>query len=190
MKKVVIIDHFDSFVFNIERYVKELGYDAVVLSCDKVSVVDVLNFKPSHLIFSPGPCGPHDTGISKCLMRQSLGVIPILGICLGSLVLYDLCKGLVGSAIVPRHGKSILIEYENDFLFDGVAKLMQVGLYHSLAMQANVPSSLKVLSRCKDGQIMAVKHCEFIAYGLQFHPESILTLQGHKILSNFLNMRY
>ena len=190
MSKVVVINHFDSFVFNIARYVKELGYDCIVLSCDEVSVLEVLKFDPSHLIFSPGPCGPNDTGVSKDLMMHVLGVIPILGICLGSLVLYELCQGSIDSAVVPRHGKSILLEYEKDLLFDGMAKLMQVGLYHSLIMQDDVPTVLRVLSRCKDGQLMAFKHCEFIAYGLQFHPESILTLQGHKILSNFLNMRY
>jgi para-aminobenzoate synthetase component 2 len=190
LQSVVIIDHFDSFVFNIARYVKELGFNAKVYRCDEVSVADVLKLHPSHLIFSPGPCGPNETGISHELMFEALGVIPILGVCLGSLVLYSLCGGKIGGAVMPRHGKSILLAYAADPLFSGMTKFMQVGLYHSLIMQDEVPSCLKVLSRCQSDQIMAVKHRDFIAYGLQFHPESILTLQGSKLLANFLSMRY
>ena len=190
MIKVVIIDHYDSFVFNLYRYVLELGLAAVVVKCDQLTVQEIIDLNPSHLIFSPGPFGPDKVGVSRDLMRYYLGKVPILGVCLGSLILYSICAGLVVPAIRPRHGKSVLLDTPEDALFLGVAKQMQVGLYHSLMMAKLVPTAIKVLAYCDQGQIMVIKHKNHLAYGVQFHPESILTLQGQTIIANFLKMRY
>ena len=190
MNNIIIIDHYDSFVFNLYRYVIELGSSAKVISCDSQSAVDIMALKPSHLIFSPGPCGPDETGVSLELMQLALGKVPILGVCLGALVLYKLCGGNIEKALVPRHGRSILLEYSNDDIFLGMSKFIEVGLYHSLMMGRVIPSELKGLSWCEDKQIMVVKHCKFFAYGVQFHPESILTLQGKILLANFLRISY
>lgn len=190
MLKVVIIDHYDSFVFNLSRYVLELGFEAVVIKCDQLTLAEVIQLNPSHLIFSPGPFGPDKVGISRDLMQYYLDKVPILGVCLGGLVLYSICDGLVVPAIRPRHGKSILLDVPEDKLFLGLASKMQVGLYHSLMMDELVPAALKVLVRCDQGQIMAVKHVKYLAYGVQFHPESILTLQGQAMIANFLKMQY
>ena len=186
MSNVIIIDHYDSFVFNILRYVLELNKNARVISCNIMKAKDIMQLSPSHLIFSPGPCGPDDTGVSSELMRLALGKIPILGICLGSLVLYQLLGGEIEPALMPRHGESILLEHSNKYILQGLSKYAEVGLYHSLMMGGILPEKVEVIARCKKNQLMAIKHVDFDAYGLQFHPESILTLQGKMILKNFL----
>ena len=188
MSKVLIIDHYDSFVYNITRYVERLGYTTEVVRCDAASAEALMALKPSHIIFSPGPCGPLQTGVSMPLMSAALGNIPILGICLGAQALAVMLGGIVIRAIRPRHGQGIQIEHDGSFLFEGLSSPMHVGLYHSLMIDSkSLPSTVAVTACCPEGQVMAIAHQTQPAWGVQFHPESVLTPQGHRVLSQFLN---
>ena len=184
MNKVIIINHFDSFVFNIHRYILELGYNSQVIDCENIN----LDIQPSHLIFSPGPLAPPHTGMSSSLMQKHIGKTPILGICLGSLILYHLLSGTISTATKPSHGQSIMLNYKEDNIFNNLPNPIQVGLYHSLMMALPQPKNIEVLATCQNNQIMAIKHKHSLSYGLQFHPESILTPQGKNIIANFLKM--
>jgi anthranilate synthase/aminodeoxychorismate synthase-like glutamine amidotransferase len=189
MNKVMIIDHYDSFVYNLAHMVSVLGAQVVVISCDDCTPDQLNSYQPTHLIFSPGPCGPKETGLSAAVMRAWLGRIPILGVCLGSLVLYHICGGAIVPATQPRHGKQIALCHAGQGLFAGVDSPAVVGLYHALMMAPEVPEALRVLLYCPQQQIMAIQHRQAHAYGLQFHPESILTPQGLQLLRNFLALK-
>ena len=186
--KVVLIDHYDSFVYNIVHAVEGLGYPVQIMRCDVIDFNSIAADPPSHIIFSPGPCGPLETGQTLDLIRAQLGQIPILGICLGAQALAYALGGQVVSAYQPRHGYAVQIFHEHSELFDQIQNPMTVGLYHSLMIDAaTLPSVFKITARCENHQVMAIEHHDARAYGFQFHPESILTPMGTQLFKNFLS---
>lgn len=185
---VVIIDNYDSFVHNLARYVGQLGFARRLFRNDAISVADVLALQPSHIILSPGPCTPAEAGICLDLIARCYQTIPLLGVCLGHQAIGAAFGGTVTRAQVPMHGKPSLIEHHQQGILQGLANPLQVGRYHSLIIDsATLPICLEVTAWSQDKEIMALAHKDFPVYGVQFHPESILTEHGYELLSNFLH---
>ena len=188
---IVIIDNYDSFVWNLARYVGELGYPRVVLRNDAVSVAEVAALTPSHLIVSPGPCGPDEAGISNAVIRELGPGTPLLGVCLGHQCIGAVYGGRVRRAGRPMHGKTSLVAHRGQGLFEGLPSPLTVGRYHSLVVAPEaLPAGLEALATSEDGEIMALRHREHPVVGVQFHPESVLTEGGHRLLANFLEGRF
>ena len=186
---ILLIDNYDSFVYNLARYVEELGYSTQVKRNDKVSLAEIAQMNPSHILISPGPCTPNEAGISMPLIQAFSGKIPILGICLGHQAIAQVFGGAVIRASKPVHGKSSKILHEGTGLFAGIKPAFNAGRYHSLIVsQENLPKVLVVDALSPDGEIMALHHQDYAVYGLQFHPESVLTEAGYELLKNFLNI--
>lgn len=184
---ILLIDNYDSFVFNLARYVAELGFDYQVYRNDKVSLSDIESLQPSHIILSPGPCTPNEAGISLALIERFLDKIPLLGVCLGHQAIAQACGALVVRADNPMHGKGDKIFHDNSKLFEGLPNPLQVGRYHSLLVEStSVPEALKVTATTQSGEIMAIEHRAYPVYGVQFHPESVLTMHGYDILKRFI----
>ncbi len=183
---ILLIDNYDSFVYNLARYLQELHEDTQVVRNDALSLADIETLNPQAIVLSPGPCGPDQAGICLELVRSFAGRIPILGVCLGHQVIAQAFGGHVKRAGKPMHGKASRITHNQNDLFDGLPDPLQVGRYHSLSIEA--PEALDVLSTSPDGEIMAVRHKELPVWGVQFHPESILTHHGHDLLKNFLKL--
>jgi anthranilate synthase/aminodeoxychorismate synthase-like glutamine amidotransferase len=185
---IVLIDNYDSFVFNLARYVSELGYDYCVKRNDKITLKEIENLNPSHIIISPGPCTPLQAGISMPVIRHfSQREIPILGVCLGHQAIGEVYGGTIQRAKYPMHGKSALIQHNNMGLFAGLPNPLRVARYHSLIVSDDhFPEELTVTARCNAGEMMALQHKSKPIFGVQFHPESILTEQGHDLLNRFL----
>lgn len=185
---ILLIDNYDSFVFNLARYVEELGFRSVVKRNDDITLDEITQLKPSHIIISPGPCTPTDAGISMDVVRFLGSFIPILGVCLGHQAIGQVYGCKVVKAKRPVHGKRSLVYHHADPLFRRLNNPLNVGRYHSLILSdENFSSVLSVLARDEKGEIMAVKHNHFPIWGVQFHPESVLTEQGHLLLRNFLD---
>lgn len=188
-QQILLIDNYDSFVFNLARYLQELGVDTAVVRNDQLTVEEVRKLAPSAIVLSPGPCTPAESGISEQLVRELHQTIPILGVCLGHQAIVTAFGGNVIKAPVPIHGQTATIQHDALKLFARCPNPMTVGRYHSLiAAEASLPAALLVTSRTSDGLIMSVEHRRFPVYGVQFHPESILTSHGHQLLLNFLNL--
>ncbi|MDH2348322.1 aminodeoxychorismate/anthranilate synthase component II [Bradyrhizobium sp. SSUT77] len=187
---IVIIDNYDSFVFNIARYFCTLGEATEIVRNDKVSVSDVVGLNPRAVVISPGPCTPVEAGISNAIVRQLSGFVPILGICLGHQCIGSVFGGRVVRARRPMHGRTAYVTHDGQGLFKGLPLPLCVGRYHSLVVELNELSAphLVVTSRSEDGEIMALSHRRQPTYGVQFHPESILTQQGCVLLMNFLRL--
>lgn len=185
--KILMIDNYDSFTFNLVQYLQVLGADVRVHRNDTLSVDQAVALAPTHLVISPGPGDPDDAGISKALIERVLGQLPILGVCLGHQSLCEVLGGAVVPARALMHGKSSRIRHDGRGIFAGLPDPLQVGRYHSLAVR-DLPDCLQVSARTDDGEIMAVRHTEHAAVGVQFHPESILTPQGMDLLRNFLQL--
>lgn len=184
---ILIIDNYDSFVFNLARYVEELGYEALVIRHDKISIDFIYEQKPSHIMISPGPGGPKDAGLSLEIVREFVGKIPILGICLGHQVIGYFFGAQVVKAKRPMHGESSYIDHHQKGIFRGIKNPLQVGRYHSLIVtEQNLHPEIKITSRSIEGEIMSLEHESWGLFGLQFHPESILTEEGHTLIKNFL----
>ncbi|MEX2043334.1 MAG: aminodeoxychorismate/anthranilate synthase component II [Patescibacteria group bacterium] len=182
---ILLIDNYDSFTFNIYQQVAGLGFPVTVIRNDEVSADRVAAFRPSHVVISPGPGGPSESGISPAVIRAFYRTVPILGICLG-----HQCLGAVfGSRVVrlrkPWHGKVSNIRHSGRRLFRGVANPFAVARYHSLALD-RVPRGFELAASTSDGTVMAIQHRERPVYGIQFHPESFLTPSGKKVMENFL----
>jgi anthranilate synthase component II len=183
---ILLIDNYDSFVFNLSRYLCELGVDTQVCRNDALSVQDIDNLQPAAIIISPGPCTPLEAGISIELVQQLGPQIPILGVCLGHQALAVAYGGEVIRAPRPVHGKTSLIDYSDSPLFRDLPRPFRAMRYHSLVVnEQNLPAELEVIAR-GDGLIMGLKHRSHPVWGVQFHPESILTEGGHQLLHNFL----
>ena len=183
---ILIIDNYDSFVYNLAQYVGEVGWEPVVYRNDQITLAQIEELVPSHIIISPGPCTPLEAGISNEVVQHFGGKIPILGVCLG-----HQCIGYAyGSRIdrsSPVHGKTSLIQHDGQTIYQGLPNPFPATRYHSLIIEAeNLPVCLKVTARTPEGIIMGVRHRDYIVEGVQFHPESILTKVGHDILTNFL----
>lgn len=184
---ILILDNYDSFVFNLARYCEELGEKVAVYRNDALSLTDIARLDPDHILLSPGPGRPEDGGIMLDVIKSFSGRIPILGICLGHQAIGAAFGGIVTHASEPMHGRSSQITHDNAGLFAGLPNPLTVGRYHSLVVTPDgLPDSLSVTARSQGGEIMALRHANHPTYGLQFHPESILTEHGHDLLKHFL----
>ncbi len=187
---IVLIDNYDSFSYNLYQLVGELNPDIEVVRNDALTVEELEAMHPQAIILSPGPGRPADAGICEEVALKLSGKVPILGVCLGHQAICEAFGGVVGYAKELMHGKSSLAKLDTTSpIFKGMPEQAQVARYHSLAAEEEtLPACLKVISRTDDGEVMAVQHAEFPTYGLQFHPESILTPEGRTILKNFLEI--
>ena len=184
---ILLIDNYDSFVYNLARYVEELGYAQKVVRNDKMSLQEIAKLNPSHILISPGPCTPNEAGISMEVIRHFGSTIPILGVCLGHQAIGQVFGGIITQAKNPMHGKASSITHNQNGIFQNLANPQRVARYHSLIISdENFPAELEVTARCEAGEIMAVKHRTHPIVGVQFHPESILTASGYQFLKNFL----
>ncbi len=185
---ILIIDNYDSFTYNLYQYVGELCRDVMVVRNDALSVAQVAEHKPDHIIISPGPGYPADAGISIELVKKLGSYIPILGVCLGHQGIGEAYGGKVVHAPELLHGKASVIELTPDCrLFEGLPRMITAGRYHSLVVEReSFPDVLEITAVSADGEIMGLKHREYEVFGIQFHPESILTPDGKTILKNFL----
>ena len=185
---ILLIDNYDSFVYNLARYVRELGDVPLVRRNDAMTVDDILELAPSHVIISPGPCSPAEAGISTDLVRRVGRTTPVLGVCLGHQCIGAAYGGEIVRAGRPMHGKTSRIHHRGTDLFTGLPNPFLASRYHSLVISpASVPRELEVSATSEDGEIMAVKHATHPVYGVQFHPESVLTEHGYRILDHFLH---
>ena len=185
---ILLIDNYDSFVYNLARYVRELGETPLVRRHDAIGVDEILALAPSHIVISPGPCSPTEAGISTEVVRQVGPSIPILGVCLGHQCIGAAYGGRILRAGAPMHGKTSRIHHSGTGLFHGLPSPFSATRYHSLVIEsASLPASLRVTARSEDGEIMAVEHVEYPVYGVQFHPESVLTEHGYRLLDHFLH---
>ena len=185
---ILLIDNYDSFVYNLARYVRELGEAPLVRRNDAMTVDDILELAPSHVIISPGPCSPMEAGISTDVVRRVGPSIPVLGVCLGHQCIGAAYGGEIVRAGRPMHGKTSRIHHRGTDLFTGLPNPFLASRYHSLVISpASVPPELEVTATSEDGEIMAVKHATHPVYGVQFHPESVLTEHGYRMLDHFLH---
>jgi anthranilate synthase/aminodeoxychorismate synthase-like glutamine amidotransferase len=185
---ILLIDNYDSFVYNLARYVRELGDEPLVRRHDAVGVDEIVELNPSHIIISPGPCSPNEAGISTEVVRRLGPRIPILGVCLGHQCIGAAYGGEIVRAGLPMHGKTSRIHHTGRGLFSGLPTPFTATRYHSLVIApASVPRALQVTATSEDGEIMAVQHTEHPVYGVQFHPESVLTEHGYRLLDHFLH---
>ncbi len=184
---ILIIDNYDSFVFNIARYVEELGQSVQVKRNDCLDVEEIRAHAATGLILSPGPCTPNEAGISLEAVRRLSGKMPILGICLGHQCIGQAFGAEIVRARTPMHGRATTLHHDGSGVFAGLPPHFSVGLYHSLAV-SSVDNSEQVAccAWSEDGEVMAIRHVEHPTFGVQFHPESILTEHGHALLAAFL----
>ena len=181
---ILIVDNYDSFVYNIARYFVELGQEVLVKRNDEVGEADL---KAKAIVISPGPCTPLEAGDSLDIVRRFSGQLPILGVCLGHQCIGEAFGGKVTRAKRPMHGDSSEIIHDGTGLFKGIPNRFNAGRYHSLIVETENPT-LEITARSDDGEIMGLKHRDHPTYGVQFHPESILTEHGYGMLRNFLEV--
>jgi anthranilate synthase/aminodeoxychorismate synthase-like glutamine amidotransferase len=186
---LLLIDNYDSFVYNLAQYFAELGCEFIVKRNDEVSISEIAALAPSHICVSPGPCTPREAGISKEVILRFGEQTPILGVCLGHQCIAEAYGGKIVRASRLMHGKTSLIRHHATSLFADLPPCFEAGRYHSLIVEPeSLPSCLEVIAQTDDEEIMALRHRQFPVYGLQFHPESILTPEGKNILANFLTL--
>jgi anthranilate synthase component 2 len=189
MQRVVLIDNYDSFTFNLVHYLGELGADVAVWRNDRISVEETLAEKPDAIVLSPGPCTPNEAGICLDLVQAASETTPILGVCLGHQAIGQAFGGEIVRAPAPMHGKVSRIEHNARGVFRGLNGPFQATRYHSLIIErSTAPDELEVSAETDDGLIMAIEHRERPVYGVQFHPESIASENGRQILRNFLDL--
>jgi anthranilate synthase component 2 len=189
--KVLMIDNYDSFTYNIVQYLGELGADVETVRNDALLAADIFDrpaaTRPDRIVISPGPCSPDEAGISIELIRLAAGRTPLLGVCLGHQAIGAAFGGRVIRAKTLMHGKTSVIEHTGEGVFQGLSNPMTVTRYHSLAIErSSLPAELKITAWTEDGEIMGVQHRHHAVHGVQFHPESILSEHGHDMLRNFL----
>ena len=185
--KLLMVDNYDSFTFNIVQYFGELGAEVEVFRNDEITLEGIAARQPDRLVISPGPCSPAEAGISVSAIQHFAGQLPILGVCLGHQSIGSAFGGKIVRAQELMHGKTSGITTTREGLFAGLPQQFSVNRYHSLAIErASCPPCLKVTAWTEDGEIMGVRHTELDIEGVQFHPESILTEHGHALLKNFL----
>ena len=187
---ILLIDNYDSFVFNLARYVRELGGEAIVRRNDDITVGETRALQPSHIIVSPGPCTPAESGVSNDVIATFGATTPILGVCLGHQCIGAAYGGTIVRAQRPTHGKTSEIRHQGAGIFAGLPSPFKATRYHSLAVsRQDLPSVLQVTAETPDGEVMGLAHREYPVFGVQFHPESVLTEGGHLLLRNFLQVR-
>ncbi|MBT8137016.1 MAG: aminodeoxychorismate/anthranilate synthase component II [Gammaproteobacteria bacterium] len=187
MAKLLLIDNYDSFTYNLVQAFAVLGARVEVQRNDAIGVNDVLATGLTHLVISPGPGRPADAGISMAAIERCAGKVPVLGVCLGHQSIVEVFGGRVDSASTIMHGKSSAVHHDGKGVFAGLDQPLEAGRYHSLAA-VELPGVLEVSARTDDEEVMAVRHRELCIEGVQFHPESVLTPQGDRLLENFLKM--
>lgn len=185
---ILLIDNYDSFSYNLYQLIGEIKSDIQVSRNDKITIDEIRDLNPECIILSPGPGKPENAGICIDIVKEFHDKIPILGVCLGHQSICAALGGEVSHAKRLMHGKSSKISLDYDYLFKGLPSEITVGRYHSLSLkESTLPDELEIISKAKDdGEVMAVKHKDYNVYGLQFHPESILTPDGLTIMQNFL----
>ena len=184
---LLMIDNYDSFTYNLVQYLGELGQEVVVFRNDQVSLEEIEALNPAHIVISPGPCTPNEAGISVPAIRRFAGRTPILGVCLGHQSIGQAFGGRIVHARQLMHGKTSPIHHLDAGVFRGLKEPLTATRYHSLVIEReSLPAELEVTAWTDDGEIMGVRHRTLAVEGVQFHPESILTEQGHDLLRNFL----
>lgn len=192
MPKILMIDNYDSFTWNVVQYLGELGADVTVVRNDEITVDDIERLSPERIVISPGPCTPNEAGISMETIRRYAGKLPILGICLGHQSIGQVFGGKVVRAGQVMHGKTSLIHHRGQGVFSGLSQPFEATRYHSLVVEkSSLPACLEVTAWTETDsgeldEIMGLRHRELAVEGVQFHPESILTAHGHDLLRNFL----
>jgi len=185
---LILIDNYDSFTYNLVQYFGELGAEVRVFRNDQVTLEELEAMQPDQLVISPGPGDPADGGISNVAILHFTGKIPILGVCLGHQCLGAVFGGTIARAPRLLHGKTSLITHNGRDLFQGIPSPFEAMRYHSLVVCGPVPSELEITATTADGEIMGLKHRQYPTFGVQFHPESILTAHGKQLLKNFLDV--
>ena len=189
---ILMIDNYDSFTFNIVQYLGELGADVLVKRNDEISIDEIKTLNPERIVISPGPCTPNEAGVSLEVVKNFCNYKPILGVCLGHQTIGQAFGGKIVSAKKIMHGKTSKIIHDGDYLFSDIEQNFTATRYHSLVIDPDsFPDSLIITARTDDSdnesEIMGVRHKDYKLFGVQFHPESILTEFGHKLLENFIN---
>ncbi len=187
---ILVIDNYDSFTYNLVQCLGEMGAELQVARNDQITIEQIRELNPSQILISPGPGTPHDSGVSLDIYREFGESLPILGVCLGHQCIGQVYGGVVKRAPQLMHGKTSMIYHEEDVLFKDVPNPFEATRYHSLIVEeASLPEVLTITARTSDGEIMGLRHKQFPVFGVQFHPESILTTYGPRILKNFLELR-
>ncbi|HEY9555253.1 MAG TPA: aminodeoxychorismate/anthranilate synthase component II [Acidimicrobiales bacterium] len=186
--RVLVIDNYDSFVYNLVQYIGELGAEPLVHRHDELSVQQIIALRPDAVLISPGPGTPDDAGVSNEVITTLGGEVPILGVCLGHQCIGQVYGGEVVRAPEVMHGKTSLIRHKDVGVFEGLPNPLEATRYHSLVVdRASVPACLEITAETDDGTVMGLRHRELDVEGVQFHPESILTAAGHDLLQSFLD---
>jgi anthranilate synthase/aminodeoxychorismate synthase-like glutamine amidotransferase len=186
---IFVLDNYDSFTYNLVQYMGELGAEMMVRRNDELTVDEVEALEPERILLSPGPCTPHEAGISMEVVKRFAGQVPILGVCLGHQAIGAAFGGNVVRAPKLMHGKTSEVEHDGKTIFSGIATPMTCTRYHSLIVEEKgLPKELEVSARTADGTIMGLRHRKFAVEGVQFHPESVLTQDGKQLIRNFLEL--
>lgn len=187
---ILVIDNYDSFTYNIVQEMGEMGVQIEVARNNQITLDDIRAMQPDHIVISPGPGTPDDSGVSLDVLRYLGATTPILGVCLGHQCIGQVYGGVVSRAPHLMHGKTSMIQHYGDVMFEGLPNPFEATRYHSLIVQPDtLPDCLEVTARTEDGIIMGLRHKQFPVFGVQFHPESILTAHGPRILKNFLDVK-
>jgi anthranilate synthase/aminodeoxychorismate synthase-like glutamine amidotransferase len=186
---ILVIDNYDSFTYNIVQEMGEMHVEIEVARNDRISLDEIRAMQPDHIVISPGPGTPDDGGISLDVLRYLGATIPILGVCLGHQCIGQVYGGVVSRAPRLMHGKTSMITHTGDSLFEGLPNPFEATRYHSLIVEKDtLPDCLEITAYTDEGEIMGLRHKQFPVFGVQFHPESILTTYGPRLLQNFLNV--
>ncbi len=186
---ILMIDNYDSFVYNLVQYFGELNEDMVVKRNDEITIDDIKTLNPEIIVLSPGPCSPNEAGICIETVKYFKGIIPILGICLGHQTIGQVFGAKIVKAIEPVHGKVHSITHDNKGVFTDLKNPLNVTRYHSLVVEREtLPDKLEISAETKEGEIMGLRHKDYMIEGVQFHPEAVLTEYGHELLQNFITL--